>query len=245
MSLIIVPGHSIWKYFEGYDSEAPGTSPSEWELASFQKEADDHLAFIEHVKIGVDQLIRTENSILIFSGGQTKESCGPISEGQSYWFLAKALGLYENQSVASRIHTEEYARDSFENVLFSILRYKEIVGDYPKSLTIVGLGFKKARFVHQHFPALSWEGEYEYISVGPTLLDSFFSDCVTEAQRKEKEEAYFSDLEFSEMKYAVSEFSKDPFGKGPVLSAKRRLRDPFKRGCPYRDEKYFDMLDAN
>jgi hypothetical protein len=37
---------------------------------------------------------------------------------------------------------EDYARDSFENLLFSICRFKEVTGNYPARVTVVGYTFK-------------------------------------------------------------------------------------------------------
>ena len=44
-----------------------------------------------------------------------------------------------------RAHTEEFARDSFENLLFSLCRHRELTGGYPQRLTVVSLPFKRER----------------------------------------------------------------------------------------------------
>jgi hypothetical protein len=48
------------------------------------------------------------------------------------------------------VATEEHARDSFENLLFSICRFYELTGNYPESITVVGFEFKKERFIKVH-----------------------------------------------------------------------------------------------
>jgi hypothetical protein len=47
--------------------------------------------------------------------------------------------------VRARTAAETFARDSFENLLFSIARFREITGSYPKQITVVGYDFKKQR----------------------------------------------------------------------------------------------------
>jgi hypothetical protein len=47
--------------------------------------------------------------------------------------------------VRARTAAETFARDSFENLLFSIARFREITGAYPKQITVVGYDFKKQR----------------------------------------------------------------------------------------------------
>lgn len=38
--------------------------------------------------------------------------------------------------VRSRALTEEHARDSFENLLFSVCRFRELTGSYPHNITV-------------------------------------------------------------------------------------------------------------
>ena len=40
-------------------------------------------------------------------------------------------------------YAEEFARDSYENVLFSIARFKELTGHPPRNVTVVGYEFKR------------------------------------------------------------------------------------------------------
>ena len=103
-------------------------------------------------------------ALLIFSGGQTRAAAGPRNEGWSYYRVAEYFDwwgysanrpdlLREAQQrtqrtstflpVAQRAVTEEFALDSFQNVLFSLCRFKEVVGRYPDRVTIVSFTFKK------------------------------------------------------------------------------------------------------
>jgi hypothetical protein len=42
------------------------------------------------------------------------------------------------------------ARDSLENLLFSLCRFNELSDSYPLDVTVVSFGFKKRRFEELH-----------------------------------------------------------------------------------------------
>jgi hypothetical protein len=163
----------------------------------------------------------------MFSGGQTKIAAGAMSEAQSYYFLAKELlrGLSLNESMIERCYTEQYARDSFENVLFSIARFKQITGEYPKRITISGFEFKKYRFINLHLKTLKFNMDsIGYVGIDPS------PDYDKESREWIK---YFQELKDSEYKYAASEFEKDPLGNGTVLGKKKTDRNPFNTSHGY------------
>lgn len=54
---------------------------------------------------------------------------------------------------------EEYAKDSHENLLFSICRFAEMTGRYPKKITVVGFEFKRKRFEDIHRYSISFPAE--------------------------------------------------------------------------------------
>ena len=51
---------------------------------------------------------------------------------------------------------QEHARDSFENLLFSLCRFHELTGHYPDDLLVIGYDFKHDRFCDLHRAALKW-----------------------------------------------------------------------------------------
>ena len=55
-----------------------------------------------------------------------------------------------------RATTEDYALDSYQNLLFSVARFREYTGAYPRKITIVGYEFKRKRFEHLHRAAVRW-----------------------------------------------------------------------------------------
>ncbi len=65
---------------------------------------------------------------MVFSGGETRSSMGPITEGASYFRVADAMNLWEGENVdvsnnvRARTVAEEFATDSYENLIFSICR---------------------------------------------------------------------------------------------------------------------------
>jgi hypothetical protein len=79
----------------------------------------------------------------------------PLSESQSYLSLARTLDLIPNSPPPSssseklplnmRVTTEEYALDSYQNLLFAIARFREVVGEWPGRITVVGYGMKRRR----------------------------------------------------------------------------------------------------
>lgn len=99
----------------------------------------------------------------VVCSGQTRAHAGPQSEGQSYWQIANSLIHKEaandtttTDSLTARMIVEDYARDSHENLLFSICRFQEMTGQYPSSITVVGFEFKRTRFEEIHLRSLRY-----------------------------------------------------------------------------------------
>lgn len=210
--LIILPCHSIWK---GGDTD--GLNQNEWFLAPFQYEGHDHLCFRDHIIKSVEQLRQSPNSILIISGGKTKEVAGPVSEAESYYKLLKRIFSEEEEFLRKRVYIEEFARDSFENVLFLLCRYYEILNYYPEFISVVGFEFKRERFLDCHLEgALNFPRDrVNYIGNSP-LPEGGHTNT-----------KYFQNLENAETKHALIHFKTDFYGIKPPLSSKRNERNPF------------------
>lgn len=80
------------------------------------------MSFLDHIRLGIEEAAADPDALLLFSGGQTRRAAGPRSEGLSYWVVAEAAGWFEKEGVRNRTFTEEHARDSWENLLFSVCR---------------------------------------------------------------------------------------------------------------------------
>ena len=78
------------------------------------------------------------------------------SEGESYLRFARAAGLLPSADLFTRVTVEDAALDSFQNVLFSIARFRELTGTYPMRITVVGHNFKRRRFEELHRLAIRW-----------------------------------------------------------------------------------------
>ena len=130
--LVIVPGHAVY-LGSNYLSAKDDTN---WALESYQLLEGEAKTFIEHMELGVKEVAKNPNALLLFSGGKTKSDAGAISEASSYWQVSKAFDWFGvDVGVQSRVFTEEHARDSFEN----LLRGKRATSDEIKSVIVAYL----------------------------------------------------------------------------------------------------------
>jgi hypothetical protein len=180
-------------------------------LESYQKVKGEANSFLEHIKLGVKAASQDPTSLLLFSGGQTRAEAGPRSEGLSYWLAAEAGGWFGHQNVRSRSFTEEHARDSFENLLFSLCRFYELTGHYPEKITVISYQLKRDRFVNVHRQALRFPvDQFEFIG----------TDLPPDVKGAEEGEAS-----------TIAAFHDDPYGCAhDLLKGKRLKRDPFAVG---------------
>jgi len=150
-------------------------------------------------------------SLLLFSGGQTRHDVGPTSEALSYYLVAQQNNWIEGHN--KRVYLEEYARDSFENLLFSLCRFYEITGNYPTAVTVIGFDFKSHRFSDLHRKAVSFPSEnFTYIGLVPTHA-AFDHKRAVEGES-----------------FVVEAFEEDMYGcYGDSLHHKRIIRNPFLR----------------
>jgi hypothetical protein len=205
-NLVLVAGHAV---YIGPDFLNPEQDRN-WILQDFQR--GEPPFYIEHIRSGVDIAGRDKTSLLVYSGGQTRREAGPRSEAQSYWNLAEHFQWWSQPEVAGRATTEEFARDSFENLLFAICRFKECAGQYPDLIHVVSWAFKEERF-GLHREALRFpQARFRFHGVNQPA-------DLTGAQRGEAK--------------AIAAFRRDLYGTGEDLARKRDERNPFHRHNPY------------
>jgi hypothetical protein len=205
-NVIIVAGHAIYVGADFDDAAADRY----WLLETFQR--GEPPFYIEHIRHGVDLAARDPRALLITSGGQTRENAGPRSEAQSYWLIADYFRWWSQHNVAKRSTTEEFARDSFENLLFGICRFFECVDKYPTNVTVVSWRFKESRF-DAHREAIQFpKDRFTFVGVNNP-------EDLAGAERGEQR--------------ARQEFEADPFGTEIPLIAKRSARNPFRRVAAY------------
>lgn len=201
---ILVAGHAVLRKFSDPTDEV------NWVLLDFQR--GEVPSYIEHVRHGVQLAAQEPQARLIFTGGQSREAGGPRSEALCYYWIAEVFGWFGHPEVAERAATEEFARDSFENLLFGVCRYREIAGEYPSEVWMVSWRFKEQRF-HLHREAIRWPYErfrYEAPNNPPDLEQALA------AERR-----------------AIEKYTADPYSSGEEFSAKRRERNPFRRQHGY------------
>jgi hypothetical protein len=205
--LVLVAGHAA---FKANLNAVPSDAESDrwWVLQNFQ--LGEPPFYLEHIRRGVVLAANNPVALLLFSGGLTRQEAGPWSESRTYHEIAKSrlFWIPDNMSdtrddVARRTDIEEFARDSFENLLFGICRFQQVVGSYPRLVTLVSWAFKAARFdLHRaalRFPA----SRFRFIGVNePVDLDG--------ALRGERG--------------ALRSFIDYPFGTGGDLADKRAGR---------------------
>ncbi|ORY89035.1 hypothetical protein BCR35DRAFT_300816 [Leucosporidium creatinivorum] len=214
--LIMVPGHAIWT---GCDAST-ASQDQDWILEELQKGGDVR-AYIKHITKGAELAVRDPSSLLIFSGGMTRPA-STLSEAMSYYRLAKAGNIYEAfmseeeraRGEFGRVTTEDFALDSYQNVIYSIARFREFTGHFPTSITIVGYGMKRRRYEDVHRHALRWPSHaFNYIGID---------------NDHEQEADYLG-----ERVGGLEPWLQDIYGCKGNLIAKRRKRNPYRRFHPY------------
>jgi hypothetical protein len=162
---VIVAGHAVLRLNKMRTADRDDAS---WYLLPYQRGQDFPAIIASHIQKGIDIARRDPNALLLFSGGQTRRyvpcdkkqywplrpsthcticrgrlrrDVGPLSEAASYYYLAEEKKWFSG-GVNQRTFLEEYARDSFENLLFSLCRFREASGTYPQKVTVVGFDFK-------------------------------------------------------------------------------------------------------
>jgi hypothetical protein len=186
------------------------SADSSWSLLDFQR--GEPPFYIEHVRTAIDLAASDEESLLIFSGGPTRHSAGPRTEAFSYWTTADRYAWFGNPAVARRAVLEEFARDSFENLLFSICRFREIAGKYPEHVTLVSWGFKEQRF-GLHRSAIGYPAA-QFSYAGPNNPRDLAQALASERN-------------------AIEAYTQDPYSSGDRFCKKRDERNPFRRQHGY------------
>jgi len=252
--LIIVAGHSV--LISGNVEDA-AFDDSVWWLYDYQRNRGLPHAIVSHIQAGIQLALHDEDSLLMFSGGETRAKTGPETEGGSYFRVADALELWDGRdvfangneggennpapeqmnpasegnnggtdaqrqkqsTVRARTITEEYATDSFENLLFSICRFHEVTGTYPSKISMVSFTFKRQRFETLHAHAIHWPiDHFNYVGADPPSSTGFNLQESSNGERNN----------------SLLPFQSDPYGcHTDILQQKRRERNPFARRAPY------------
>ncbi|KAI8093754.1 uncharacterized protein BX664DRAFT_113634 [Halteromyces radiatus] len=240
---VVVTGHAI--YIGPSKNETALRDETNWVLEPYQQ--GQVKTFLDHIQKGIDLLVSDPQALLIFSGGQTRPSAGPISEGLSYWQAAQTLILQQLpktlddlNTLSRRMIVEEYARDSYENILYSLCRFSEMTSDYPSKLTVIGFDFKRPRFEQLHINAIRYPREqFEYIGIDPV---SFMEGTVAlsneegddQQDLKESGNQLADVARQGELHNSYKPFQTDLYACRGTLRQKKLDRNPYRRRPPYR-----------
>ncbi|KAF2296582.1 hypothetical protein GH714_000346 [Hevea brasiliensis] len=152
----------------------------------------------------------TMDNIGLPSAGQLEKSLKAVIPIRAI----ATVNIRNEEGVRWRALTEENARDSFENLLFSVCRFRELTGTYPKNITVVSYNFKKERFSHLHRSAIGFPDSRFFYYGTPTTSTSKEAALKGEALVR-------------------AQFPEDPYGCRGTLRRKKLGRDPFHRSIPY------------
>ncbi|KAF5345270.1 hypothetical protein D9758_008499 [Tetrapyrgos nigripes] len=211
--LIVVPCHAVWLGGASEDRNLERL----WLLEPYQQGSGRLKAFFQHILKAAQLALEDTRSLVIFSGGQTRPAA-TITEGESYLQLALQADVFHiSFSSVIRATSENYALDSFQNLLFSIARFHEYTGRYPQKITVVGYEMKRRRFTELHREAIRWPTDrFFYIGIDP------------DDGPEERANAMDGELQNGFIPY-----TKDLYGCHTQLVFKRLLRNPHLRFHSY------------
>lgn len=209
-SLVIVCGHGVFK---------PDTMSADnlRDAGSWEPKRPDQVRFyVDHVqwsrKVAIDY--GADSTLIIFSGGATREvPRGPKSEANCYYRIADTFLKHTDVKMA----TEPFARDSLENVLFSLARFHQLARRFPSRIAVISFAVKGARFELHRDDLGIVSTAFDFLGIGNPA-------GYTDAQCREND--------------AVAEYQEDPYGTKGDSAKKRRRRDPY--GVSTRDRPYKD-----
>jgi len=172
--LVIVCCHAV------YHGDVCGNPRDEatWALQSFQRshglKQGEHHTFLKHIEAAFAVSRHDNTPAIVFSGGRTNPDYPHLSEARSYFDAARALSINNGREVL----LEEFATDSYQNLLFSILVYRSKFGQYPSNISIVTHEFKTLRFRDLHAKAIRWPDErFDVMGINPPFSGESIGAC--------------------------------------------------------------------
>ncbi len=214
--LVLVAGHAA---FKSSVNEVPNPVESDdaWVLQDFQ--TGEPPFYVEHIRRGVVLAANNPVALLVFSGGRTRSEAGSWSEAKTYYDIATARRFWipdkmapTRDAVAARTTTEDFAKDSFENLLFGICRFQQVAQAYPRIVTVASWAFKASRFELHRAAILFPETRFHFVGVN----DPIDLNGALRGERK-----------------TVRSFIEHPFGTAGDPSQKRAARNPFRQEHEY------------
>jgi len=187
--------------------------------------------YFRHIEAAVRTAATKPDSQIIFSGGQTREEAGKRSEAFGYWEVARDNGWFGHPEIGKHALKEEFARDSLENLIFSLLLFYQAHRKWPENIVVVGWIFKEERY-NFHRQAIKWPAtRFEYVGVN-------------------NPEGKAMEVAWSGEQRKLEAVRCDPFLSGAEWAGQRELRNPFQRFHPYRGldsatDTLLDLMDTH
>jgi dihydrofolate synthase len=168
---------------------------------------------------------------LLHLSGLTRKDV-KLSEARSYYNVALTLehfGLLEAGSPAikanPRILLDEFALDSYYNILLSLGEFWRSTGKWPSRLSIVSHGFKRRRIVDGHCGAIGFPlDRVKYIGIDPPNLPDFDQSTSQPDAIGVPKDAGRAQV-MKGVLAAEQQWASDPRGVGPILAGKRARRN--------------------
>ena len=230
--MVMVPGHAVYM---GRDATQARLSEHWKGTFPGYQDNDEAELYWEHIRTGVLTTARSKKidglpreSLLIFSGGETRTAAGPYAEAQSYWFLAHQHNWFGQIQMEKFATTEEFARDSFENLLFSIHRFKQVTRRLPTQVIVCGFSFKHERYEF-HWKTIMQHLQHSGVQLHDLKADFFYID-VNDPPPYLLQGPGGS---LSGETETLSLFRADPLAQNPPLLTKEEERDRTHRHHPY------------
>lgn len=134
--LLVLPGHAIYHEGKWHGGERGGTPE---ELAR---------VFAGHVAEACRVYGQENYAILCVSGGRSRPNDPTVVNISEAEGLAAYIKEHQAELQAQRVEllVEPWARDSFENVFFSLLAYYEELRAWPQRVGVVSWKYKVLRF---------------------------------------------------------------------------------------------------
>jgi hypothetical protein len=189
-----------------------------WILQDFQRsntakgKVGEHYTFMQHIAAGISILAKDPRALLLFSGGKTQTQVD-TTEAESYLRVCSVMNEWDHNApddshLAARCGIETHATDSMQNLLFSLIRFKQLTGAYPAQATVITHAFKELRFLELHGPAIRYPGDrLRVFGINPPMTL-----------------AELRDVQNGERKRGYDPFLHDPYGAGGLLGDKRITR---------------------
>lgn len=150
--------------------------------------------------------------------------------------------IAEGSELLNRTTTELNALDSYQNLLFSLVRFRELTRRYPRRITLISYAFKRQRFEQLHRRAIRFPADrFAFVGIDPPALaaDKDDDDDGGDQQRDQQRGPTSSRraVPAGERTNALAVWTADPYACRPdsPLRAKRRARNAGRRYWAYRE----------